>query len=107
MSPRDGVNDDTPITPEDKLDYLTQQVASLKTLVLSLKEPGPKYVLTVEELANRWNLSPEGIRRLVRDKQIRPLREFRPFRFTLKDIRDFEDNDTPRLRGMERKGGRP
>ena len=108
MSPRKGVNNHTPIHLEDKVDYLVQQIDLLNKLIRSLREPNTRYVLTVEELSERWNLSYESIRRLVRDKQLRPLRDFRPFRFTLKEVREFENNDTPRLRGLEskRKGGR-
>ncbi len=93
---------------EQKIDYLTRKVVALAEQVQALRDPAVKFTFTVEELAARWSLSAEAVRRLVRDKQLRPLREFRPFRFTLKEVRDFEDSDAPRLRGLEsrRKGGR-
>jgi hypothetical protein len=101
-------NDDTQTRIEAKLDTLSRQVATLSELVSSQSTPAAKCTLTVEELAHRWSLCPEAVRRLVRDKQLRPLRDFRPFRFTLKEILDFENNDAPRMRGLgsKRKGGR-
>jgi len=91
---------------EAKLEHLSFQVAQLTEVVRDLKEPGVKYVLTVEELAQRWGLCAEAIRRLVREKQLRPLREFRPYRFTLDEIRSFESNEKPRYATAGRRGGR-
>jgi nucleotidyltransferase/DNA polymerase involved in DNA repair len=101
-------NDDTQTRIEAKLDHLSRQVATLSELVSSRNTPATKCTLMVEELAERWSLCPEAVRRLVRDKQLRPLRDFRPYRFTLKEVLDFEENDTPRMRGhgSKRKGGR-
>ena len=109
MSSIGGVsNDDTQTRIEAKLDHLSRQVATLSELVSSRNTPATKCTLTVEELAERGSLCPEAVRRLVRDKQLRPLRDFRPYRFTLKEVLDFENNDTLRVRGVgsKRKGGR-
>ena len=94
---------------ESKLEHLSFQVAQLTEIIRDLKDPGVKYVLTVEELAQRWSLCPEAVRRLVREKRLRPLREFRPYRFTLEEIRSFESGDKPRFgsyASTSKKGGR-
>ncbi|MBC2593753.1 helix-turn-helix domain-containing protein [Ruficoccus amylovorans] len=108
MSSIGGVSNDTQTRIEAKLDHLSRQVATLSELVSSQHTPATKCTLMVEELAERWSLCPEAVRRLVRDKQLRSLRDFRPYRFTLKEVLDFENNDAPRMRGLgsKRKGGR-
>lgn len=108
MSLQGGVSNHIPNPIDDKLDTLSRQIATLSELVASLNDPAVKFTLTVEELAQRWSLGPEAIRRLVRRKELRPLRDFKPFRFTLKEIRDFEDAESPRTYGLQsrRKGGR-
>lgn len=52
-----------------------------------------KAVYTVQELADRWCTHPESIRRLIRDKQLKVLRGFRPFRITFEEIRRYETFD--------------
>lgn len=84
------MDDETLTTLEEKLDTLSQQISELGEQVGSQNDPQRKFCLRVEELARRWDVCPEAIRRLVREKQLKPLRGFRPFRFTFDEIRRYE-----------------
>lgn len=50
---------------------------------------------TTEQLANRWGKNPETVRRLVRQKMLRPIRGLgcRPYQFHICDILEFERKD--------------
>jgi len=78
---------------EEKIDQLSRQVQDLSEIISSGLNPQNKFCLSVEELAQRWNVSPERIRRLVRDKKIKPMRALGSHRFTLDEIRRFETAD--------------
>lgn len=67
----------------------------------ALPEPPLKAVFTVDELAARWCLHPETIRRMIRDKKIKTLRGFRPFRVTFEEIRRYETFDPAEERRKE------
>lgn len=77
---------------------MSQQADSLPS---PLDQPQLKAVFTVEELAARWCTHPESIRRLIREKQIKPLRRFRPFRITYDEIRRYETFDAAAERQKE------
>jgi hypothetical protein len=87
---------------DEKLDALTRRIDELGQLITSKQTPELKFCLTVEELSSRWALGPEAVRRLVRSKELRPLRGFRPFRFTMEEVRRYEAQTS----GSARKGGR-
>lgn len=65
------------------------------------EQPQLKAVFTVEELAARWCTHPESIRRMIRDKKIKTLRGFRPFRVTFDEIRRYETFDPAEERRKE------
>lgn len=73
-------------------------------------EPVPesnlKAVFTVAELAERWCAHPESVRRLIRDKQIKPLRGFRPFRIPYDEVRRYEAPDSGINKAALLKGAR-
>ncbi len=96
------MNTNTQPTLDEKLDALTRRIDELGQLITSRQTPELKFCLTVEELASRWALGPEAVRRLVRSKELRPLRGFRPFRFTMEEVRRYEALTTH----SARKGGR-
>ena len=77
-------------TVEEQLTRIARQIEDLTVLTIRQREPGLKNCLTAEELAERWALCPEAVRRLIRDKKLKPLRGFRPFRITLDEIRRYE-----------------
>ena len=52
-----------------------------------------KFVFTVSELAERWAVSDESIRRLIRERRLRPLQKFRPFRISMDEVRRYETYD--------------
>ncbi len=91
---------------EEKIDTLTRRLEELTELTASRREPYHKFCLTVEELAERWALCPEAVRRLIREKKLRPLRGFRPFRITLDEIKRYESLDDGLDVGKLLKGGR-
>ncbi len=66
-----------------------------------IAEPSLKAVFTVPELAERWCTCEESIRRLIRDKEIKPLRGFRPFRIPFDEIRKYETYDPAEERKKE------
>lgn len=74
---------------------------TIATFPGALPEPALKAVLTVEELAKRWCTHPESIRRLIRRKEIKTLRGFRPFRITFDEIRRYETHDAAAERRKE------
>ena len=78
------------MTVEEKIDRLSRQLQELGEIVLKKLEPDHKFCLTVDELAERWGLNPESIRILIREKKLKTLRGFRPFRITLDEIRRYE-----------------
>ncbi len=96
------MNTNTQPTLDEKLDALTRRIDELGQIISSRQTPELKFCLTVEELASRWALGPEAVRRLVRSKELRPLRGFRPFRFTMEEVRRYEAQTT----NSARKGGR-
>lgn len=75
---------------DEKIDHLVRRVDELGRLLSTKTASDLKHCYTVEELAQRWELCPEAIRRLIRNKQLRPLRGFRPFRITLDEIKRYE-----------------
>lgn len=90
--------------------------ASNKTQTLSGQsdsEPVALYkaVYSVAELAQRWNVHPESVRRLIRDKNLKALSGFRPYRITYDEVRRYECLDeASEIRSeyivRRRKGGR-
>ena len=80
-------------TLEQKIDQLLRQVKDLSEIISSELNPQNKFCLSVEELAQRWDVSTERVRRLVRDKKIKPKRGLGNHRFTLDEIRRFEAAD--------------
>lgn len=103
-------NAQTNTTLDERFERLARQLDDLSRLVLAQREPERKFCLTVEELAERWALGPEAVRRLVRARQLKPLRGFRPFRFTLDEIKRYEALDerldTRSLLSAPKRGGR-
>ena len=81
------------MTLEQKIDQLSRQVQDLGEIISSELNPQNKFCLSVEELAQRWDVSIELIRRLVRDKKLKPMRGLGKHRFTLDEIRRFETKD--------------
>lgn len=79
----------------------TVDQATVSTFPGPLPEPTLKAVLTVEELAARWCTHPESIRRLIRRKDLKPLRGFRPFRVPFDEIRRYETYDPATERQKE------
>jgi len=95
------------MTLEEKIDSLSRQLTELGEYVLKTQHhPEHRFCLTVEELAERWALCPEAIRRLIRAKNLKPLRGFRPFRITLDEIRRYEALEGGLDVGKLLKGGR-
>lgn len=80
-------------TLEQKIDQLSRQVKDLSDIISSELNPQNKFCLSVEELAQRWDVSIERIRRLARDKKLKPMRGLGKHRFTLDEIRRFENAD--------------
>jgi DNA-binding transcriptional regulator YhcF (GntR family) len=80
-------------TLEQKIDQLSRQVKDLSEIISAELNPQNKFCLSVEELAQRWDVSVERIRRLVRDKKLKPMRGLGKHRFTLDEIRRFENAD--------------
>ena len=80
-------------TLEEKIDHLTRQVQELGELVLRHAMPEQKFCLGVEELARRWDVHAELIRRLVRDRKLKAMRGLGKHRFTIDEIRRFETHD--------------
>jgi excisionase family DNA binding protein len=78
---------------EQKIDQLSRQVRDLSEIISSEINPQNKFCLSVEELAHRWDVSVERIRRLVRDRQLKAMRALGRHRFTLDEIRRFENAD--------------
>lgn len=64
-------------------------------------QPSLKFAYSVAEVAERWDLSEESIRRLIRNRTLRTLRGFRPFRITLDEIRRYETYDEATERRKE------
>ena len=54
------------------------------------KHPTLLAVYSVTELADRWQVHPESIRRLIRDKKLKTLSGFRPYRITFDEVRRYE-----------------
>lgn len=80
-------------TLEQKIDQLSRQVKDLSEIISTELNPQNKFCLSVEELAQRWDVSVERVRRLVRDKKLKPMRGLGKHRFTLDEIRRFENAD--------------
>jgi hypothetical protein len=78
---------------EKKIDQLSLQVKELGEIITSELNPQNKFCLNTEELALRWDVSIERIRRLVREKKIKPMRGLGQHRFTLDEIRRFENRE--------------
>lgn len=87
------MSDNANSTLEKRIDQLARRIQELGEILSKQFHPEQKFCLTANELAERWELGPEAIRRLVRSKQLRPLRGFRPFRFTMDEIRRYEQRD--------------
>lgn len=81
------------MTLEQKIDQLSRQVQDLGEILSHQLNPQNKFCLSAEELAQRWDVSIERVRRLVRDKKLRPMRGLGKHRFTLDEIRRFETAD--------------
>lgn len=59
----------------------------------ALPTSGLKGVFLVDELAERWEVSPERIRILIRERKLKTLRGLKPYRITYKDVREYEELD--------------
>lgn len=95
---------------ETKIDRLIQQIGDLEHILLAERDPSIRHCLSAEELAQRWGLGTESVRRLIRTRQLKPLRGFRPFRITLDEIKRYEALEEGReardlLQGSVRRGG--
>jgi hypothetical protein len=55
-----------------------------------LIQPRIQAVFAVAELAERWRVHPESIRKLIRRRELKPLRAFRPYRITYDEVRRYE-----------------
>lgn len=75
-----------------------------------LPAPAVKACFFVGELAERWQVHPESIRRLIRDRKLKTLTGFRPYRITFDEVRRYECLDEAAEVRAEymtrRKGGR-
>ena len=75
-----------------------------------LPAPAVKACFFVGELADRWQVHPESIRRLIREKKLKTLSGFRPYRITFDEVRRYECLDEAEEMRNEylarRKGGR-
>lgn len=80
-------------TLEQKIDQLSRQVKDLSEIIFSEINPQNKFCLSVEEVAGRWDVCNEQVRRLVRDRKLKPMRGLGRYRFTLDEIRRFENAD--------------
>ena len=78
---------------EKKIDQLSRQVKDLGEIITSELNPQNKFCLRTEELAQRWDVSIDRVRRLVREKKIKPMRGLGQNRFTLDEIRRFENRE--------------
>lgn len=81
------------MTLEQQIKRLSHQINELSEMISRELNPHNKFCLSVEELAQRWDVSSERIRRLVRDKKLKPMRGLGKHRFTLDEIRRFENAD--------------
>lgn len=76
----------------------------------TISAPAYKAVYSVAELGERWQIHPESIRRLIRDKKLKTLSGFRPYRITFDEVRRYECQDeAAEMRAgyiARRKGGR-
>ena len=81
-----------PMSADSQLAALIVQVAWLtEQLQTQLRSAVPtKLVLTVPELAARWSLSVETIRRMIRRKELRTVRGLRPYEIALGEVYRFE-----------------
>lgn len=54
------------------------------------KPPLGPAVYSVAEVADRWQVHPETVRRLIRERELKPLPSLRPYRITYDEVRRYE-----------------
>jgi hypothetical protein len=93
------------MSPDTRIDELRTQVASLTEQVRSLLGSAipPRMVVTVPELAFRWSLSIETIRRMIRRGEMASVRGHAPYAISLAEVYRIESG--PRTATRLRKGG--
>ena len=69
---------------------IAQQKIAESLIGPQLSSPPIKACFFVGELADRWQVHPESIRRLIRDKKLKTLSGFRPYRITYDEVRRYE-----------------
>ena len=81
-----------PMSPDSQIAALTVQVAWLtEQLQAHLRPVVPtKMVLTVPELATRWGMSIETIRRMIRRGELATVRSHAPYAIALAEVYRFE-----------------
>ena len=91
--------------PDTRIDELRTQVASLTEQLRSLLGAAipQRMVVTVPELAFRWSLSIETIRRMIRRGELATVRSQAPYAITLAEVYRFEHGT--RTATKLRKGG--
>ncbi len=94
-----------PMSLDSQISSLTVQVAWLtEQLQAQLRPVVPtKMVMTVPELASRWGLSIETIRRMIRRKALRTVRGQAPYAIALAEVFRFESGTV--TANKPRKGG--
>ena len=88
-----GMAKPTQPTLEERVQDLAEQITQLCNTLAASREQSPRVCFSVEEVAKRWGVAGGRVRRLIRDKHLKPLRGFRPFRITLDEIRRYEALD--------------
>ncbi len=93
------------MSPDTRIDELRSQVASLTEQLRSLLGAAipPRMVVTVPELAFRWSLSIETIRRMIRRGDLASVRGQAPYAIALSEVYRFESGTRTATR--LRKGG--
>jgi hypothetical protein len=80
------------MSPDTRIDELRTQVASLTEQLRALLGAAtpPRMVLTVPELAFRWSLSIETVRRMIRRGELATVRNQAPYAIALAEVYRFE-----------------
>jgi len=60
------------------------------SVLFESRKPAIQAVYSVAELAERWRVHPESVRILIRRRELKPLRAFRPYRITYDEVRRYE-----------------
>ncbi len=77
------------MTLEEKVDLIQSSLEELRA-ELRRRSTAYKATLTVRELAERWNVGEETVRILIRRRQLRPIRGFRPYVITMAEVTRYE-----------------